>query len=496
MTTRVRFAPSPTGYLHIGGARTALFNWLYARHTGGKFILRIEDTDQSRTVAGAQAEQMASLRWLGLDWDEGPDVGGDYGPYVQSERIHLYQEWANWLLEKGLAYRCFATAEELAAMRAEQKANGLPLGYDRRYRDFSVDTADAWAAEGKPHVIRFKMPLTGTTTMHDVVRGDITFENSQLTDLVLLKADGFPTYHLANVIDDHFMQITHIMRADEWVNTGPLHVNIYRAFGWDVPVYVHLPVVLSPSGKGKLSKRDQAFDDGGMQVLVQAREFKKAGYLPEAVVNFLTNVGWSFGDDREIFTLAETVEAFTLENINPAPTNLPYSKLEWLNGQYIQQMETLALAHAVRPFLDEAGIELSDEVLLAIVPPMKVRLKRLDEAAEWLRFLAVDEADFEPVADALTHKKMPLAKAREAFLMTLMFFDGVESFDSESLGVGLRYVGEQHTENGKAGPFLGTLRAAMTGQKVSPPLFESLAALGRERSVARLKKCLAVLDRG
>ena len=359
MTVRVRFAPSPTGYLHIGGARTALFNWLFARRHGGQFILRIEDTDQKRTIPGAMEEQMAALRWLGLDWDEGPDVGGPYGPYIQSERVALYQEWAQWLLDHGHAYKCFATPEELAEMRAEQKAKGLPLGYDRRYRDTPTAEVARLEAAGRDYVIRFRMPLEGKTVLHDAIRGPIEFDNSQLTDLVLLKADGFPTYHLANVIDDHFMHISHIMRADEWLNTGPLHVNIYAALGWQPPIYAHLPVVLSPSGKGKLSKRDQAFEDDGLQVLVQVGEFEKEGYLAEAVVNFLTNVGWSFGDDVEIFSTAEAIPRFALESISPAPTKLPFAKLEWLNGQYIQRMDTAALARAIKPFLEAAGFEVN-----------------------------------------------------------------------------------------------------------------------------------------
>ncbi|MCB0035886.1 MAG: glutamate--tRNA ligase, partial [Anaerolineales bacterium] len=478
MTVRLRFAPSPTGYLHIGGARTALFNWLYARHAGGKFILRIEDTDQSRTIADAQAEQMAALRWLGLDWDEGPDIGGDFGPYVQSERVHLYQEWANWLLENDFAYRCFATAEELTAMREEQKAKGLPLGYDRRYRDFDPATAEQWAAEGKPHVIRFKMPLEGSTTMHDVVRGDITFENNQLTDLVLLKSDGFPTYHLANVIDDHLMQITHIMRADEWVNTGPLHINIYRALGWDVPVYVHLPVVLSPSGKGKLSKRDQAFNDGDTQVLVQVREFREAGYLPEAVTNFLTNIGWSFGDDREIFSTEEAIAQFNLESINPAPTKLPYAKLDWLNGQYIQELAPEALAQAIAPFLDAQGWDVDLDTLVLVAPPISVRLKRLAEAVDWLRFL-YEQAPLAVPAAQLTHKKMPTEMAIEGFTQARDYVLNPENpYDLEALGEEMRRIGEAVTDNGKAGPFLGTMRFVVTGEPVSPPLFESMLALG------------------
>ena len=432
MSVRVRFAPSPTGYLHIGGARTALFNWLFARHHGGTFILRIEDTDQKRTVPGALEEQMAALRWLGLNWDEGPDIGGPYEPYVQSERVELYRQWAAWLLEHGHAYKCFATPEELEEMRRQQMARGEPLGYDRRYRDTPPQEVARLEAEGRPFVIRFKMPLEGTTTLQDAVRGPIEFDNRHLTDLVLLKADGFPTYHLANVVDDHYMNITHILRADEWLATGPLHVNIYAALGWDLPVYAHLPVVLSPSGRGKLSKRDQAFQDDGVEVLVQVREFRRAGYLPEALVNFLTNVGWSSGDDDEKFTVDEAVAKFDIDGINPAPAKLPYSKLEWLNGQYIQELSAEELARRLKPFLEEAGYEVNLDALLAVAPAIAPRLKKLSEASEWLAFLFGDE--IAPVAPGeLTHKKLPPESALDAYRRTVAFARDTETWDLDSI---------------------------------------------------------------
>ncbi len=492
MTVRVRFAPSPTGFLHIGGARTALFNWLFARHHQGRFILRIEDTDRKRTVPGALEDILASLRWLGLDWDEGPEVGGPYAPYVQSQRLALYQEHARWLLEQGLAYKCFATPRELAAMRREQKARGLPLGYDRRYRDTPAAEVRRLEEAGRAYVIRFKMPLSGETVLHDAIRGAIVIDNRQLTDLVLLKSDGYPTYHLANVVDDHLMGITHIMRADEWINTGPIHVNLYRAFAWQPPVYAHLPVVLSPSGRGKLSKRDQAFQDDGQQVLVQVREFRDAGYLPEAVVNFLTNVGWSFGDDREMFSLAEAVERFDLASINPAPTRLPYSKLEWLNGQYIQALSPEALAQALQPFLAQAGQDINKAALEAVAPGIRQRLKRLSEAGEWLQFLNTDVApDLD--AEELVHKQLPLTAAAIAFTQARDFVRATPEFNLQNLDRGLTAIGEANTVNGKAGPFLGRLRLAITGQAVSPPVFESMLALGREQSLARLEAAVAAL---
>ena len=492
MTVRVRFAPSPTGYLHIGGARTALFNWLIAKRYGGQFILRIEDTDQKRLVSDSNEDIMRSLRWLGLEWDEGPDIGGPYGPYIQSQRIDMYQKWANWLLENDHAYKCFATAEELAAMREEQMREGKPLGYDRRYRWKSADEIAAVEATGLPYVIRFKAPLDGETTFNDAIRGPITYANTQITDQVLLKSDGFPTYHLANVVDDHFMRITHIMRADEWINTAPLHVNLYKAFGWEMPIIAHVPVVLSPSGKGKLSKRDQAFQDGNRKVLIQVGEFADAGYPPEAVINFLSNVGWSFGDDIEKFTVEEAIPRFALSDISPAPTRLPYAKLEWLSGQYIQDLDPIELAQRVKPHLEKLGYEVNLDALLAVMPAMSVRLKKYTDAAPFLHFLLEPDAWTVPT-HKLTHKKMGREAALQAYAEAHALISSMETLDLDAVSDGLRAIGAAATDNGKAGPFLGTLRFALTGQKISPPLFESILALGRDQTLQRLSALQAAL---
>ncbi|RMG95582.1 MAG: glutamate--tRNA ligase [Chloroflexi bacterium] len=494
MSVRVRFAPSPTGYLHIGGARTALFNWMFARHHGGQFILRIEDTDQKRTVPGAIEAIMDAMRWLGLDWDEGPDVGGPYGPYIQTQRADLYREWAYWLVEHGHAYKCFCTSEEVAKRRESRQGDQQAiLGYDRHCRYLSAEEVAAKEAQGIPYVIRFKMPLEGTTTIPDIIRGDIVVDNGQVQDAVLLKSDGLPTYHLANVVDDHFMKITHILRADEWINTAPLHIHLYHAFGWDVPAYAHLPLVLNPSGKGKLSKRAQAFDDGGQQVLVKVEEFRDAGYLPEAVLNFLANVGWAFGEDREKFSMAEAIARFRLEDINPAPSRLPYGKLDWLNGQYIQEMESAALVEAVVPFLEKAGLDVSRDVLMVLADSMKPRLKRLSDAVDFLVFLRDETA--EPLAvEQLVDKKLPLDAARAAFREALAIIQTIEPFSVDTLGEQLRAIGERHTTNSKAGPFLGKMRFAITRQRISPPLFESIVALGRERATARLEEAVKLLE--
>ena len=489
MTVRTRFAPSPTGYLHIGGVWAALFAWLYARRHGGQFLLRIEDTDTKRTIPGALESLMTSLRWFGLDWDEGPDVGGPFGPYVQTERKALYQKWANWLIENDYAYKCFATAEELSEMRAVLEAKGDRSGYDRRYRDLPTEEVARLEALGREYVVRLKMPLTGKTVVPDLLRGDVVFDNDQFTDYVLLKSNGLPTYHLAHVVDDHFMQISHITRGVEWLNTAPIHVNLFKAFGWEMPVLVHLPVILNPSGKGKLSKRHQAFLDDGAQILVRADEFMEGGYLPEAVLNFLANIGWTFGDDVEKFTMQEAIARFDLASVSPAPTKLPYSKLDWLNGQYIQEMEPLELAKAVRPYLEAAGLEVNVDALLVVMPPMRVRLRRFPDAIPFLRFLS-EEMPLPANGEALAHKQMPLQAAAAAFREARELLASLEPFTLEAINAQLMAVGEKHTTTGKPGPFLGQMRLAVTGQQVSPPLFESVVALGRARVVQRLDQVL------
>ncbi|MCL4805406.1 MAG: glutamate--tRNA ligase [Anaerolineae bacterium] len=493
MTIRTRFAPSPTGYLHIGGARTALYNWMFAREHGGQFILRIEDTDQKRAVKGAVQALMDALRWMGLDWDEGPEVGGPHGPYIQSERAALYRRWADRLLADGHAYKCFCTADELKARRAAQKAARGDQGYDRRCRHLSPDEVAARERDGLPFAVRFKAPIEGVTVIPDVIRGDITVPNAQIADAVLLKSDGLPTYHLANVVDDHFMEISHILRADEWISSAPLHINLYAAFGWPHPVYAHLPLVLNPSGRGKLSKRTQAFDDGGREVLIKVEEFRDAGYLPQALNNFLANVGWAFGDDREKFPIEEAIPRFRLEDINPAPTRLPYDKLDWLNGQWIQDMEPLELARAVKPFLERQGHEVGAEALLAVAPSLRVRLKRLTDAAGFLKFLWEDGDAAPLTAGRLANNKLPGDAVRRGLQAARDYIAGAQPFDAETLGAGLTAIGEAHTTNGKAGPFLGVLRLAVTRQDVSPPVFESIVALGRERALARLDAAIALL---
>ncbi|NDJ54387.1 MAG: glutamate--tRNA ligase [Chloroflexi bacterium] len=485
MPVRVRFAPSPTGFLHIGGARTALFNWLFARKHNGAFILRIEDTDQSRYVAEAEDDFKDGLRWLGMQWDEGPEVGGPHGPYRQSERTELYQKWVNWLIENDSAYRCNMTGDELAALREQQKKLGLKPGYDRRNRDKKL------GPDIGPHVVRFKMPLDGQTVVHDEIRGDIVFENADLPDLVLLKSDGLPTYHLANVVDDHAMQISHILRADEWIPTAPLHAQLYRAFGWEMPKIAHLPVILSPTGKGKLSKRDQAFQEGGKQVLVQVREFRRAGYLPEAVVNFLTNVGWASGDDSEVFSPQAAMARFELKDINPAGSKLPYDKLEWLNGVYIREkLSETELADRLVPVLEEAGLTVDRTVLEKVVPLITERMKTLNDAIEKVAFLFGDTVTVNP--EDLIQKKMDEESTVKALEAALQALSALETFDHETQEAAMRDLVDELGI--KTGQLFGTLRVAVTGQRVSPPLFETMEIIGQETVLERIQAAIAMLQ--
>ncbi len=495
MNVRIRFAPSPTGYLHIGSVWTALFGWLYARKMGGQFLLRIEDTDTKRSIPGAVENLMDGLRWFGINWDEGPDIGGPHAPYVQTERKELYQHWAHWLVEQGRAYKCFTSPEELAEIRDALLQKGDHSGYDRRCRELSAAEVAALEAAGQPYVIRFKMPLTGQTVVPDLLRGDVAFPNSQIVDPILLKSNGLPTYHLAVIVDDHLMEITHVTRGIEWLNTAPLHVQLYEAFGWEMPVFVHLPVILNPSGQGKLSKRTQAFLDSGEKVLVRADEFIAAGYLREALVNFLINIGWSFGDDREKFTVEEAIERFELRDISPTPVKLPYSKLDWLNGQYIQEMEAGELAASVRPFLEGAGYQVDDMAALeTLMPAMRLRLKRLTDAVEQLRFLYQERPFDLSVEQIVDPKRLPAASALDGYAQAREFVESVQPFELETISAGLYAIGEAVTADGKAGPFLGKLRLLVTGQQVSPPLFESMLAMGRERVLARLAAAVSLLE--
>ena len=481
---RTRYAPSPTGPQHIGGIRSALFAWLYARRHGGQFILRIEDTDRKRTVPGAVEMILEAFDWLGMDIDEGPREGGAYGPYVQSERLEMYQTYARQLVINGYAYKCFATAEELAEMR---KAGG---GYDRRYRDCPpVDTAEL-EARGRPYVIRFKMPLTGVTIGNDMIRGEIEFANEQMQDAVLLKSDGYPTYHLAHIVDDYYMRISHVTRAVEWLPSFPLHIQIWNALGWEKPKFAHLPVLLNPNGKGKLSKRKEQFADAdGRSVPVLVHEFIEAGYLPAAVRNFLSNIGWNYGDNEEIFSTAQAIERFDLMDVSPANGAYPIAKLDWLNSQYIQRADVGELSLLLKPILEEAGYEVDAARLKRVVPLLQVRLKSLEDVVAMAGFFFADWASFQaPRADILIQRKMDSEGTADILRGSISVLQRLERFDHDRQHAAMSdYAKAIGYKNGQV---FGSLRAAVTGQKVSPPTFETMEILGKDESLRRI--CLAL----
>ena len=501
MTVRVRFAPSPTGFLHVGGLRTALFNWVFAQKMGGAFILRIEDTDQKRFTPGGVKAIMESLWWLGLQWDEGPDkaglrqmqtnedfegapdVGGPYGPYIQSLKVQRHQEAAAELIAKGAAYRCDCTADRLAQVREEQKARKEQTRYDRHCRLKQPGEVDS----NRPHVVRIAVPLEGKTTVHDLIRGDITVDYSQLDDFVILKSDGFPTYHLAAMVDDHDMQITHVLRGDEWLPSLPRHYLIYQAFGWEPPAFAHLPVILNPSGKGKMSKRKASSADS-----VFVTEFRDEGYLPEALRNFLALVGWAPGSgiEQEIFTLDELINLFSLEHVNPAPAAFSYDKLDWMNGMYIRALPAAELAQRIYPFLIKAGIEVDIDRMIKITPDIQERLATLSDAVEATDFLFAETVSPDPaqlIGKGMT-KESTLAVLKQAEQIISAF----EPFVAEPLEHAFREAAE--AAGMKPGPFFTPIRVAVTGKTVSPPLFGSIVALGREKTIERLRNAQQLLS--
>ena len=485
---RVRYAPSPTGDFHVGGARTALFNYLFARHHGGSFILRIEDTDQKRFNPEALGWLQRGLRYLGLDWDEGPGVGGAYGPYTQTERLDLYRRYCAQLLDGGFAYRCFCTPERLETASKAQQAKGLNPGYDRFCRNLDPAEAARRAAAGERHTVRFKAPLDGEITVHDLIRGDITFQNSILQDTVLMKSDGIPTYHMANVVDDHLMEISHILRGDEWVNSLPLHVHLYAAFGWQPPIMAHLPLILNPTGKGKMSKREDRAPDGRL-LPVFVRSFEETGYLPEAMINYLALLGWSFDDKTEIMSRAELIERFGLDRVNASPAVWNYEKLDHFNGCYIRLLPVEDLADRLLPFLEAAGYRVEREKLLAVVPLIRERITRLSDAVAVADFFFLDElapyntADLIPPKGDASLALAVLNRARQVL--------ATADFQRDALEAALRP--EAEALDVKPGSMFQPIRVATCGRKAAPPLFETLEVLGRDVCLKRIDQAIRQL---
>ena len=474
---RVRFAPSPTGYLHVGGARSALFNYLFAKHHSGTFILRIEDTDRNRFVEGALEEIYASLGWLGINWDEGPDVGGSYGPYIQSERTAIYKEHADKLIADGAAYRCFCTPERLTQVRGEQEKNKEKIGYDRHCRQLSEEESLKRSDSGDPYVIRFKIPDGKSITFKDVVRGNIEYKSDIMDDFVLLKTDGFPTYHLASVVDDHLMNISHVLRGDEWIASTPKHILLYEALGWELPEFAHLPVILSSTG-GKLSKRKGA---------ASVMDYKKAGYLPDALSNFLALLGWAPGDDREKMAPEELIEAFAMEQVSPKSSVFDEKKLEWMNGLYMAEEATSTLAEAVKTILSENGMNftnMEEEYLFHAIDLLKSRSKKIPDLAAALGYFYNDPASYDEKAD----RKNFIPDAVERLSQLKIAFETDKAFTCESLEKSFRTLAE-NTQT-PIGKFIHPTRLAVSGVSFGPGLYELLEALGKETVVRRIEKAI------
>lgn len=482
---RVRYAPSPTGLPHVGNIRTAMFNWLFARHTNGKFIVRIEDTDTARKVEGAVESILESLRWLGLDWDEGPETGGPYGPYFQSQRLEKYRAAAEQLVAAGQAYYCFCSSERLEAMRAEQTKNKQPPKYDGHCRNLKDEERAALRAQGITPVVRFKTPLEGTTVFSDLIRGEVSFENSTLDDFVLLKSDGYPTYHLANVVDDHLMQITHVLRADEWLSSTPRHKLLYGALGFSLPVFAHLPIILGPD-RSKLSKRHGA---------TALTEFKEQGFLPETMVNFLALLGWSLDEKTEIMSREELVKNFSLERVSKTAAIFNIEKLSWMNGVYIRKLNQADLAQRMIPLLEkrlppEIKRPLSVEYLHLVIPLVQERARTLKEVVDLSDFFFQEDLEYDSsllVVKGIKNKETAL----HALQAARRAMEHLAKYDAPTLEGLLRPMAAELEL--KTGDFFGLLRLATTGRTAAPPLFQTMAVLGKERCLKHLDSALKKL---
>ncbi|MDO8635772.1 MAG: glutamate--tRNA ligase [Dehalococcoidia bacterium] len=481
---RVRYAPSPTGFPHIGNIRTALFNWLFARHTGGTFILRIEDTDQERKVEGALEAIMSSLRWLGLDWDEGPEVGGKYGPYFQSQRLPFYQDIAQQLVLQGNAYYCFCSSQRLDEMREEQRSQGKPTGYDRNCRNLSLEEQSFMDSQGLTPVVRFKTPVAGQTRFNDLIWGDVSFENATLDDFILLKSDGFPTYHLANICDDHRMEISHVMRAEEWLSSTPKHCLLYKALGWEPPEFAHLPMILGPD-RSKLSKRH-----GATGLL----EYKDMGYLQETIINFLALLGWALDDRTELFSREELVKQFSLDKISKTAAIFNQEKLNWMNGVYIRQLSPADLAERAMPVLEQSlpssmNRPLDKKYLLKLIPLVQERARTLKEVPELAEFFYIDNLVYDP--KLLMGKHLTSEQARSYLDISVKKLTAMPDFEPATLENLLRPLSEELGV--KTGDFFGLLRTATTGRTAAPPLFQTMSVLGKERCLKRINDAIKIL---
>ncbi len=483
---RTRFAPSPTGFVHIGSLRTVLFSWLWARHTGGQFLLRIEDTDRNRYVPGAEDQLIASLQAIGMQWDEGPLVGGPHTPYHQSQRLEIYQRYAAELEAKEVAYRSYIRGDEIEQLNKERVERGEPKLLS--FRDLpGIDNA-ARAAAGEPYTVRLAMRTSGQTVLNDLIRGPIVFENATLgmPDPVLIKSDGFPTYAMAAMVDDHEMQITHVLRGDEWIASSPVHIQIYEAFGWEQPIWIHVPQVLGNDGK-KLSKRH-----GDTSVT----EYLEAGFLPEAIVNYLALIGWSYDDKTEIMTVQELIERFDLTRIRPSAGVFDREKLLHFNGVYLRAMAPEVLVQRIAPYLSRAGIisaaptEAELARLAELLPLVQERLKLLSEAPETLDFFFVRPQSYD--LGILVPKKTEPAQVLQVLQTAHAALGQLTPWDEATIEAALRQLTEELGL--KVGQVFMALRVAASGRTVSPGLFETLVALGQAETLVRLSNAATALS--
>jgi len=471
MKVRVRIAPSPTGDPHVGTAYIGLFNLVWARKHGGQFVLRIEDTDQLRSSPESEAAILRSLKWLGLQWDEGPDIGGDYGPYRQSERTEHYRSHCDQLIQSGNAYRCFCTRERLDTVRKGQMAKKENPKYDGLCKGLNDADIESKMAEGEPHVVRLTFPTEGQTVVQDGLRGEITIENSQIDDQVLLKSDGFPTYHLANVVDDHLMAITDVIRAEEWISSTPKHLQLYKAFGWEPPRFWHMPL-LRNTDKSKISKRKNP---------VSLDYYERIGILPEAMVNFLGLLGWSMPDEREQFSVDELIEEFTFERMGLAGPVFDLKKLEWLNGNYIRTLSEDELVQRIM------ATYMTPERVRELMPLVHERMDRLDQFVPATSYFMGDgvEYDWESLIPKKKFDGTP-KDIRKALVEAADVLDGVQPWTAENIEQAMRDLVTQL--EWKAGHLFAPLRTAVTGRVATPPLFESMEAIGGPLCRARIRQ--------
>jgi glutamyl-tRNA synthetase len=486
---RVRFAPSPTGRVHLGSARTALYDFLIARKTGGQFILRIEDTDRKRFVEGAEEELISGLKWLGIQWDEGPDVGGPYGPYRQSERKEIYLEYAEKLINSGKAYYCFCSPARLSEIREQQQLNKENAHYDGYCRELPLAEAKARVANGESHVIRFKTPYDGATVVTDLLRGEISIDNKQLDDSILVKSDGWALYHLAAMVDDHLMKITHVIRGSEWLPTFPIHSMLYRAFGWQEPIWVHLSVFLKPSGKGKMSKREAAeLNLTGHSIFL--KDMEELGYLPDGINNWIALMGWSLDDHTEYFSMDDLIHVFDLNRLNPSPAAINFSKLDHFNGLHIRNLPLDELAARLLPYFKSAGLNADLETIIEIAPIIQERLVTLDDCVEKAGFFFHSEIQYEH--DQLIAKGLTAAQSLAILTDCQAILNGLEVISPLTAEEPLR----EYVEGSgyKPGQVFGILRVAVTGQVVSPPLFESMEIIGKKAVMERIESAMKFLQ--